>query len=170
MIVLLKASGAYPNVINNDQVEQINHIFYAEQHTNKHSLAHTIMTVTELLRNDENMKIFYRYHRPFKQLIIQLYKKYGAKSLYIRSDPGISYALNHLMRVLYIKNTVPTTNSSSSSNPTNSGSLTKNSKQQSEKNLAKMKKSSDLDPRVEQPRTCSNPVCKNEETKVLFKF
>jgi hypothetical protein len=74
------------------------------------------------------------------------------------------------MRVLYIKNTVPTTNSSSSSNPTNSGSLTKNSKQQSEKNLAKMKKSSDLDPRVEQPRTCSNPVCKNEETKVLFKF
>ena len=36
--------------------------------------------------------------------------------------------------------------------------------------LAKMKKSSDLDPRVEQPRTCSNPVCKNEETKVLFKF
>ena len=104
MIVFLKAAGAYPTNNGSERNNQINHIFYAEQHTNKHSLAHTIMTVTELLRNDENMKLFYRYHRPFKQLIIQLYRKYGAKSQYIRTDPGISYALNHLMRVLYIKN------------------------------------------------------------------
>jgi len=186
MIVLLKASGAYPNIINNDQVEQINHIFYAEQHSNKHSLAHTIMTVTELLRNDENMKVFYRYHRPFKQLIIQLYKKYGAKSLYIRTDPGISYALNHLMRVLYIKNTqMPNTNSlssaatSSSNTAANAGggggssSLANGQKQQSVKNLEKKFSSIenynlviDSNNKNEQcPRTCSNPNCKNEETK-----
>jgi hypothetical protein len=184
MIVLLKASGAYPNIINNDQVEQINHIFYAEQHSNKHSLAHTIMTVTELLRNDENMKLFYRYHRPFKQLIIQLYKKYGAKSLYIRTDPGISYALNHLMRVLYIKNTqMPNTNSlssaatSSSNTAANGGggssSLANGQKQQSVKNLEKKSSSIvnynlviDSNNKNEQcPRTCSNPNCKNEETK-----
>jgi hypothetical protein len=46
------------------------------------------MTVTELLRYNENMKIFYRYHKPFKQLIVQLIEKYGAKSKYIRTDPG----------------------------------------------------------------------------------
>lgn len=164
MIVLLKASGAYPTIVNNDQVEQINHIFYAEQHTNKHSLAHTIMTVTELLRNDENMKLFYRYHRPFKQLIIQLYKKYGAKSLYIRTDPGISYALNHLMRVLYIKNTMPSSNASSSDN---ASTCLDNKKQRSSKNLTTAKKnSSEIDIQTQhQPRTCSNPECKNEETK-----
>lgn len=61
MIVFLKAAGAYPTVTTgHDCQDQINHIFYAEQHTNKHSLAHTIMAVTELLRNDENMKLFYR--------------------------------------------------------------------------------------------------------------
>lgn len=165
MIVLLKASGAYPTIVNNDQVEQINHIFYAEQHTNKHSLAHTIMTVTELLRNDENMKLFYRYHRPFKQLIIQLYKKYGAKSLYIRTDPGISYALNHLMRVLYIKNTMPNTNSSSNGAGL-TGSTLDNKKQQSSKSLNGKKKSNEIELKSQQPRTCSNPECKNEETKV----
>lgn len=162
MIVLLKASGAYPTIINNEQIEQINHIFYAEQHTNKHSLAHTIMTVTELLRNDENMKLFYRYHRPFKQLIIQLYKKYGAKSLYIRTDPGISYALNHLMRVLYIKNSMPVTNSTSTGVLSGS-SLAKTQKQQSSKNLTSKKKLNEIE--SQQPRTCSNPECKNEETK-----
>lgn len=52
------------------------------------------------------MKLFYKCHRPFKQLIVQLYKKNGAKSEYIRTDPGISYSLNHLMRVLYIKQAV----------------------------------------------------------------
>lgn len=112
MIVLLKAAGAYP--VSNAStsslagnlaaVSNFNHIYYAEQHTNKHSLAHTLMTITELLRNDAKMKFFYRHHKPFKQLIIQLYKKYGAKSEFSRIEPGISYALNHLMRVLYIKN------------------------------------------------------------------
>ena len=82
MIVLLKSVGA--STENNT----INHIYYAEKHANKHSLAHTIMTVTELLRYNENMKIFYRYHKPFKQLIVQLIEKYGAKSKYIRTDPG----------------------------------------------------------------------------------
>ena len=159
MVVFLKAAGAYPAT---ETTNQINHIFYAEQHTNKHSLAHTIMTVTELLRNDENMKLFYRYHRPFKQLIIQLYKKYGAKSQYIRTDPGISYALNHLMRVLYIKSTQPTASSISSST-TNSipqGLSVKNQRQESAKNLV-----NDFDDKRE-PKICSNPECKNEETKV----
>ena len=82
MIVLLKSVGA--STENN----LINHIYYAEKHANKHSLAHTIMTVTELLRHNENMKLFYRYHKPFKQLIVQLIEKYGAKSKYIRTDPG----------------------------------------------------------------------------------
>ena len=146
MVVLLKAAGAY------ERVEQVNHIFYAEQHSNKHSLAHTIMTVTELLRNDENMKVFYRYHRPFKQLIIKLYKKYGAKSLYIRTDPGISYALNHLMRVLYIKNAL--TPAASASSGVSSASS---------KNLVSLNTNESKTPRI-----CSNLDCKNEETKVYF--
>lgn len=134
MVVLLKAVGALT-----EANESINHIFYAEQHTNKHSLAHTIMTVTELLRNDENMKKFYRNHKPFKQLIIKLIEKYGAKSKYIRTDPGISYALNHLMRVLYIKST----------------SSCVVAKTTSTKSL-KHKKDA---------RLCSYPQCGNEETK-----
>lgn len=153
MIVFLKAAGAYPP---GDRIEQINHIFYAEQHTNKHSLAHTIMTVTELLRNDDNMKLFYRYHRPFKQLIIQLYKKYGAKSQYIRTDPGISYALNHLMRVLYIKNIqTPSTTSSSIQHSA------KSHQSYSSKNMLNTYEHEDK----KAPRICSNPDCKNEETK-----
>ena len=110
MIVLLKAAGALT-----EANETINHIFYAEQHTNKHSLAHTIMTVTELLRYDSNMRLYYRYHKPFKHLIVQLIEKYGAKSIYIKTDPGISYALNHLIRVLYIKTSTSATASTSSS-------------------------------------------------------
>lgn len=121
MVVLLKAVDAQiPPNSNSNQTEEassysknstkqtsnysnINHIKFAEQTANKHSLAHTIITINELLRNHENMKMFYRYHKPFKQLIIELYKKYGAKSKYSAIDPGISYALHHLMRVLYIK-------------------------------------------------------------------
>jgi hypothetical protein len=151
MTVLLKAVGACATSQNN--YESVNHIFYAEQKSHKHSLAHTIMTVTELLRNDSNMKQFYRYHRPFKQLIVQLYKKYGAKSQYSRLDPGISYALNHLMRVLYINNT--------------------KQQQQIEEamtNSQKSKQPSDADEKPQtqpqtQPRICSNPTCKNEETQ-----
>lgn len=162
MVVFLKAAGAYPTNPNSDRMEQINHIFYAEQHTNKHSLAHTIMTVTELLRNDENMKMFYRYHRPFKQLIIQLYKKYGAKSQYIRTDPGISYALNHLMRVLYIKNSHPAGNAFASSTVSSIQQSVK-SPRHSSRNLLH-----DLDSDRREPKVCSNPDCKNEETKVAL--
>ena len=155
MIVLLKAAGAYPTTtvspINQECIENINHIFYAEQHSHKHSLAHTIMTVTELLRNDENMKQFYRYHRPFKQLIVQLYKKYGAKSQYIRTDPGISYALNHLMRVLYIKNSSDSKQSSNYDYYDHKQFISAQS----------TSSSSSQQP----PRICSNPECKNEETK-----
>lgn len=113
MIVLLKAAGAYPvgsascsslSTAAAAATENLNHIYYAEQHTNKHSLAHTLITLTELLRNDAKMKFFYRHHKPFKQLVVQLYRKYGAKSEFSRVEPGISYGLNHLMRVLYIKN------------------------------------------------------------------
>ena len=167
MVVLLKAAGAYggvggTSVAGQERVEQINHIFYAEQHSNKHSLAHTIMTVTELLRNDDNMKLFYRYHRPFKQLIIKLYKKYGAKSQYIRTDPGISYALNHLMRVLYIKNALTSAASASSGiSSANSAASSNAHKQLSSKNLAALNNNESKAPRI-----CSNPECKNEETKV----
>ncbi len=162
MIVFLKAAGAYPIKPGSGPENHVNHIFYAEQHTNKHSLAHTIMTVTELLRNDENMKVFYRYHRPFKQLIIQLYKKYGAKSQYIRTDPGISYALNHLMRVLYIKNSNPPTNVVSSTTNASStcSSVRSKNRVHSSRNL--------LADEGNQPRVCSNPECSNEETKVSF--
>ena len=164
MVVFLKAAGAYPTNPSSDRMEQINHIFYAEQHTNKHSLAHTIMTVTELLRNDENMKMFYRYHRSFKQLIIQLYKKYGAKSQYIRTDPGISYALNHLMRVLYIKNAHPAGNAFASSTVSSIQQQSVKSPRHSSKNLLH-----DIDDRKE-PKICSNPECKNEETKVSLQL
>jgi len=159
MIVFLKAAGAYPIKSGNRPDNHINHIFYAEQHTNKHSLAHTIMTVTELLRNDENMKIFYRYHRPFKQLIIQLYKKYGAKSQYIRTDPGISYALNHLMRVLYIKSSNQALNLVSSTASSTCQSVRSKKLVHSPKNL--------LSTDEKEPRVCSNPECSNEETKVF---
>lgn len=158
MIVLLKAAGAFPVTSGNSSDgsgsnssdcldNHINHIFYAEQHTNKHSLAHTIMTVTELLRNDDNMKTFYRYHRPFKQLIVQLYKKYGAKSQFIRIDPGISYALNHLMRVLYIKSAAQTTTMPAVP-------MTNTFEQEVKSELAEGV-----------TRVCSNPDCSNEETK-----
>jgi hypothetical protein len=140
VIVLLKAAGALT-----DQNDTINHIYYAEQHMSKHSLAHTIMTVTELLRYDDNMRFFYRHHKPFKQLIVQLIEKYGAKSKYIRIDPGISYALNHLMRVLYMRSTNPMFNVADNNNVNNA-----------KKNSLKLWNA----------RLCSNPACGNEETKV----
>ena len=173
MIVLLKAAGAFPVLSShsgdgsNECIENINHIYYAEQHTNKHSLAHTIMTVTELLRNDDNMKMFYRYHKPFKQLIVQLYKKYGAKSQFIRIDPGISYALNHLMRALYIK---------SASNQI-AASAQSASQQQHQLAAPGSSRMFDNDIKTELinasssalaqglTRTCSNVECQNEETK-----
>ena len=163
MIVFLKAAS------NGESNEQINHIFYAEQHTNKHSLAHTIMTVTELLRNDNRMKLFYRYHRPFKQLVIKLYKKYGAKSQYIRTDPGISYALNHLMRVLYIKNMQqqqqPGSQQGANTPTATMHSALKANRQQSAQQL---NANSEFDSKS--PRICSNSECKNEETKVSVLF
>jgi hypothetical protein len=167
MIVLLKAAGAFPVMSShsgdgsNECIENINHIYYAEQHTNKHSLAHTIMTVTELLRNDDNMKMFYRYHRPFKQLIVQLYKKYGAKSQFIRIDPGISYALNHLMRALYIKTTssqMPNAQSASSQQPQPGSSRMFETDKNEIVNAA-----STLGQCL--ARKCANIDCENEETK-----
>ena len=156
MIVFLKAAS------NGESNEQINHIYYAEQHTNKHSLAHTIMTVTELLRNDNRMKLFYRYHRPFKQLVIKLYKKYGAKSQYTRTDPGISYALNHLMRVLYIRNMQKPGSQQGGNTPTATmHSAFKANRQQSAQQL---NINTEFDSKS--PRICSNSDCKNEETKV----
>lgn len=82
-----------------------NHILYAEETGCNHSLAFAIITVNELLRSDSKMRMFYRHHQHFKWLIIRLYKKYGAKSKtkYSYTYPGISYALNHLMRVLYLR-------------------------------------------------------------------
>lgn len=83
----------------------INHILYAEETGCNHSLAFAIITVNELLRSDLKMKVYYRHHRHFKCLIVRLYKKYGAKSKtkFSHTYPGISYALNHLMRVLYLR-------------------------------------------------------------------
>ena len=166
MIVLLKAVGGYPtlnkNTNTNEYVKIRNHIFFAEQHSIKHSLAHTIMTITELIRNDSQMKTFYRYHRPFKQLIVQLYKKYGAKSQFILVDPGISYALNHLMRVLYIKNKSQVSSSSSSSSKkhlSSAQSATSSSSSSSSNNI------NNKLALVGHSRICSNPDCKNEETK-----
>ena len=168
MIVLLKAAGAFPvlSAHSGDEcIENINHIYYAEQHTNKHSLAHTIMTVTELLRNDDNMKMFYRYHRPFKQLIVQLYKKYGAKSQFIRIDPGISYALNHLMRALYIKSTpnqVPNEQASSKQPTQQAPGSSRMFENEIKTEL--INATSSLGGQV-LTRTCSNVECQNEETK-----
>jgi hypothetical protein len=185
MIVLLKAAGAYPpsssgdtNTLNINLL--INHIFYAEQHNNKHSLAHTIMTITELLRNDDNMKQFYKGHRPFKQLIVQLYKKYGAKSDFIRTDPGISYALNHLMRVLYIKQTFAaaqkTNELETQVDPNqhqqfnNINNNNENLNLRSDLNVKNEIKYDSSLPKQHQhqqeSRFCSNPQCENEETKV----
>lgn len=84
----------------------LNHIIYAEETGCNHSLAFTIITANELLRNDPKMRVFYRHHKHFKCLIIRLYKKYGAKSKtkFSYTYPGISYALNHLVRVLYLRN------------------------------------------------------------------
>ena len=86
---------------------------------------------------------------------MQLIEKYGAKSKYILTDPGISYALNHLMRVLYIKVPVatlpPTTTAKTITNKNGSSSYNK------------------LKTYDKVGRLCSNPQCTNEETKVKKK-
>lgn len=129
MIVLLKAINAYkspqiqcqqqPKLNSKEESVKVeassspstvsrfgnNHIIYAEENSCNHSLAFAIITINELLRNDCKMRTFYRHHRHFKCLIVRLYKKYGAKSKtkFSLAYPGISYALNHLMRVLYLR-------------------------------------------------------------------
>jgi hypothetical protein len=171
MIVLLKAAGLYnhthykhknsgggPNSNNHASLAHINHIYYAEQNANKHSLAHTIMTITELIRYDTNIWLFYKNHKQFKHLIISLYKKYGAKSKFITIDPGISYALNHLIRVLYIQNV----------NQSSNEKQQQQSSQQQEMvtmNANNMLSSANFNNQTAAPRVCSNPECSNEETR-----
>ena len=161
MIVLLKAAVAFPVLSSHlgdgstQCIEKKHHIYYAEQHTSKHLLAHTIMTVTELLLNDNNMKMFYRYDRPFKHLIVQLYKKF------IRIDTGISYALNHLMRSLYIKSTPNQISNvkQPTQQATGSSRMFKN-----EIKTKLIKATSSLGKHV-LTRACSNVECKNKKTK-----
>jgi hypothetical protein len=178
MIVLFKAAGLY-NPLNykhkhhhshsqqqQHQLPYINHIFYAEQNMNKHSLAHTIMTITELVRFDANMRLFYKNHKPFKQLIVSLYKKYGAKSKFINLDPGISYALNHLIRVLYIQNI----NRTDSNEPPPAPPVIQKSLQSQEsmaRNVLAVINSNHATTAAaaSNNRKCSNPVCTNEETR-----
>ena len=101
------------------------------------------------------MKMFYRYDRPFKHLIVQLYKKF------IRIDTGISYALNHLMRSLYIKST-PNQMSNvkqPTQQATGSSRMFKN-----EIKTKLIKATSSLGKHV-LTRACSNVECKNKKTK-----
>ena len=220
MIVLLKASGSYLGAssglesalsgggIGECNIAKVNHIGFAEEREHKHSLAHTIMSVTELMRHDEQMKLFYRYHRHFKQLLVKLYKKYGAKSAAAaaaaaaasssdhvpmprHNDPGIAYALNHLMRVLYIKSSTSTSASNSNNNnnsaPSSSAIQQHQHQQQQQQQQAHNKQhnvhriasagrlsSMDAEQQQQQQsnvewmatrRVCSNPSCENEETK-----
>ena len=144
---------------------RFNHIAYAEQHSNKHSLAHTILTITELFRYDHSMKNYYFNNKPFKQLIIKLYKKFSAKSVYILKDPGISYALNGLMRELYMtKKSIP--GSTSSSSVGNQPGTRKDSLKYSATKLVKPEKTIPEDEEAGEPRKCSYMTCKNEETPV----
>lgn len=152
MIVLLKATGDFENLVDMKN-SSYNHIKYAEENATKHSLAHTIMTITELLRYDPNMHSFYKNHSHFKKLVVNLFKKYGAKSVFIELDPGISYAINHLIHVLYIQGINKSSsiyNNESKSNTILPGSTTASSSSTSSLNLG---------------RKCSNPGCDNEETK-----
>jgi hypothetical protein len=161
MIVLLKATGLHNHThykqksrgVNGTHAAaaNVNHIYYAEQNANKHSLAHTIMTITELMRYDSNMRLFYKNHKQFKHLIISLYKKYGAKSKFITIDPGISYALNHLIRVLYIQNVNRSSNEQQLQVIKSQDVMISNANNAAINNQA--------------TRVCSNPGCSNEETK-----
>lgn len=175
MIVLLKAAGVNPVVKPGEKVPytaggglSTNHITYAEKHTNKHSLAHTIISITELMRDDENMLLFYRHHKHFKRLLIELYRKYGAKSEYILIDPGVSYALHHLMRVLYLKKPRSGQQTSSKSSDNLSDTLLAYEKPTNAKNMPKLEsyEASTFESKVAlQSKKCSNFDCANEETK-----
>jgi hypothetical protein len=129
-------------------------------HANKHSLAHTIINFTELLRHDTNMLAFYRENKGLKYVLVELYKKYGAKSRYIHIDPGISYALNHLARVLYLNKRI--------NNLDEKVPIEKNLESKSKLVSKKQMLTNVIDGQSnnnELPRKCSHPDCFNEETK-----
>jgi hypothetical protein len=165
-----------------------NHIIYAEKNNCNHSLAFAIITLNELLRNDSKMRLYYRHHKLFKRLIVCLYKKYSpkSKSQFSYVYPGISYALNHLMRVLFLRSTsqnaIGFKNKDSifmereDFTSSSSSAVIRKSREETTSNSGGEEQTTITSQNVnfvnneekfmnQPPRTCSNPTCENEETK-----